>query len=359
MDDPLDPVGVVVLDHDQAGVAGGDAAPQRRLDRLGGVDRDHRRDRRHHLARLLLVQVEDAAEHPRLAGVERAAQPRAVDDLLQVLGGVVLFDVGRVDAEEADDRVRDRAQAHGHRGRDATRNQLSGRETRRAVRSALAIASIFGTCSPMLMWIAVTRAKAIASESADGGPVREAAEDRLEQLRQRGLAEEADADRGHRDPDLAGGERLVDLVELLDDGLGAALAFLGELFDLAAAAAHQRELGRDEEAVDRDQQQQQDEQQDAHRLFGPVLRGRSSSAIRRTEYSFAPAGTRASAILGAMRIASLVPSATEMLFALGLGDSVVAVTHECDYPPEARSTPPPDAHRPARRASPPARSTPR
>ena len=40
-----------------------------------------------------------------------------------------------------------------------------------------------------------------------------------------------------------------------------------------------------------------------------------------------------------MRIASLVPSATEMLFALGLGESVVAVTHECDYPPEARSIP--------------------
>ena len=36
-----------------------------------------------------------------------------------------------------------------------------------------------------------------------------------------------------------------------------------------------------------------------------------------------------------MRIASLVPSSTEMLYALGLGDSVVAVTHECDYPPEA------------------------
>jgi iron complex transport system substrate-binding protein len=40
-----------------------------------------------------------------------------------------------------------------------------------------------------------------------------------------------------------------------------------------------------------------------------------------------------------MRIASLVPSATEMLFALGLGDSVVAVTHECDYPDEARLLP--------------------
>jgi iron complex transport system substrate-binding protein len=36
-----------------------------------------------------------------------------------------------------------------------------------------------------------------------------------------------------------------------------------------------------------------------------------------------------------VRIASLVPSATEMLFALGLGDQVIAVTHECDYPPEA------------------------
>ena len=40
-----------------------------------------------------------------------------------------------------------------------------------------------------------------------------------------------------------------------------------------------------------------------------------------------------------MRIASLVPSATEMLFALGLGDSVVAVTHECDHPPRAASLP--------------------
>jgi iron complex transport system substrate-binding protein len=40
-----------------------------------------------------------------------------------------------------------------------------------------------------------------------------------------------------------------------------------------------------------------------------------------------------------MRIASLVPSATEMLYALGLGDSVAAVTHECDYPPAAGELP--------------------
>jgi iron complex transport system substrate-binding protein len=40
-----------------------------------------------------------------------------------------------------------------------------------------------------------------------------------------------------------------------------------------------------------------------------------------------------------MRIVSLVPSATEILFALGLGPDVVAVTHECDHPPEARELP--------------------
>jgi iron complex transport system substrate-binding protein len=41
-----------------------------------------------------------------------------------------------------------------------------------------------------------------------------------------------------------------------------------------------------------------------------------------------------------MRIVSLVPHATELLFALGLGDQVVGVTHECDYPPEAMDLPP-------------------
>src|SRR5580700_9575786 len=40
-----------------------------------------------------------------------------------------------------------------------------------------------------------------------------------------------------------------------------------------------------------------------------------------------------------MRIVSLVPSATEPLFALGLGPDVIAVTHECDYPPAVRELP--------------------
>lgn len=39
------------------------------------------------------------------------------------------------------------------------------------------------------------------------------------------------------------------------------------------------------------------------------------------------------------RIVSLVPSVTEILFALGLGDRVAGVTDFCDYPPEARRKP--------------------
>ena len=38
-----------------------------------------------------------------------------------------------------------------------------------------------------------------------------------------------------------------------------------------------------------------------------------------------------------MRIVSLLPSATEILFAVGAGDEVVGVTFECDHPAEARS----------------------
>jgi len=40
-----------------------------------------------------------------------------------------------------------------------------------------------------------------------------------------------------------------------------------------------------------------------------------------------------------LRIYSFIPSATETLYALGLGDQVCGVTHECDYPPEARGKP--------------------
>ena len=40
-----------------------------------------------------------------------------------------------------------------------------------------------------------------------------------------------------------------------------------------------------------------------------------------------------------MRICSFLPSATEIVYALGLGEHLYGVSHECDYPPEARKLP--------------------
>lgn len=39
------------------------------------------------------------------------------------------------------------------------------------------------------------------------------------------------------------------------------------------------------------------------------------------------------------RIVSLIPSATEILASLGLGDAIVGKSHECDYPPEVQNLP--------------------
>lgn len=40
-----------------------------------------------------------------------------------------------------------------------------------------------------------------------------------------------------------------------------------------------------------------------------------------------------------MRICSLLPSATEIAYAIGLGDSIFGVSHECDFPPDAATKP--------------------
>ncbi|MDC8453621.1 MAG: cobalamin-binding protein, partial [Candidatus Nitrosotalea sp.] len=40
-----------------------------------------------------------------------------------------------------------------------------------------------------------------------------------------------------------------------------------------------------------------------------------------------------------IRIVSFLPSATEILYELGVGDQVLAVTHECNFPAEAKTKP--------------------
>jgi len=51
------------------------------------------------------------------------------------------------------------------------------------------------------------------------------------------------------------------------------------------------------------------------------------------------AAVAATASKGGMRIASFLPAATEMIYALGLGDFLAGRTHECDSPEEAKSKP--------------------
>src|SRR3954468_23293793 len=69
-------------------------------------------------------------------------------------------------------------------------------------------------------------------------------------------------------------------------------------------------------------------------IASPSRRHSGTSSSRRSISSSLRSG-----MVVSVRIASLVPSATEMLFALGLGDDVVAVTHECDYPDAALELP--------------------
>ena len=95
-----------ILDNDQPRVAGGDGSTQRVSDRLGDVDGHDRRNRRHHLARLLLVQVEDAGQHLGLADVELTASLRLGDEPLELLGRAVRgLGVG-IDAEPAQHPLR-------------------------------------------------------------------------------------------------------------------------------------------------------------------------------------------------------------------------------------------------------------
>jgi len=81
-------------------------------------------------------------------------------------------------------------------------------------------------------------------------------EQRLEQRRDRGLAEKADAEGGHRDPELAGSQIAVDLIELAEHRVGTPGALGCQRLDPPAAGSDQSELSGDEEAVEQHEGQQ-------------------------------------------------------------------------------------------------------
>ena len=105
----------------------------------------------------------------------------------------------------------------------------------------------------------------------------------------RRLAERADADRGHRDPDLAGGDVVADLVELVQRQRRAAGALLGQRLEPLTPRADERVLRDHEERVDEDQQPVRTmnsaftdgDRAVPARAGALLLRGRSSSSLQR------------------------------------------------------------------------------
>ena len=197
--------------------------------------------------------------------------------------------------------------------------------------SARAIASIFGACSPRITCRKVTIVKAIAIEIADRDRVRRGCR------RAARAAPPAPARRGSRCPSEASVIPTWQVATYSSTwsicssaSRGAGFALVAQLLEPAAARAHDRELGRDEEAVDRDQQQQEDEQEDAHRLCGPVLRAGTSSAIRRTQYSWPPpqASFDRCDIGRMMRVATLSEMLEEVV-RLGEATGMEDHAHEC------------------------------
>ena len=84
--------------------------------------------------------------------------------------------------------------------------------------------------------------------------LRPSPERRLQQRRDRRLADPAEAERGHGDAELAGREIGLELVEHAQRQAGGAAALLGQALDADAAHLDHSELGGDEEGVRRQQQ---------------------------------------------------------------------------------------------------------
>jgi len=209
----------------------------------------HRGYRRHHLARLLLVQVEDARQHSRLARVELTAARAARYQELQVLGGGGLVEIGpRVHPDHPQQRVRGGVQQPDHRVEgDSEPVQSACHPARRGLRVDDRV-----DLRHLLADGDVQRRRDEVGED-QGDHHRHAVADRvaeriLQQAGDRRLAQEADAQRGHRDAELAGRQVLVDAIDLAQHQGGTAHAVVAHLLEPALAGAHEGELRGHEES---------------------------------------------------------------------------------------------------------------
>ena len=225
---------------------------------------DDRGDRRHDLAGLLLVQVEDASQHPGLAGVEVPAGVGLGDQALELVRGAAAGLLAHVDPQHPQQARGDRGDRVDHRP-EQDREPLQ--RARDAARDALRAVDRV-ELGDHLAEDQLHRGHDHVGEhhrDRDDDVVRErAAEGSFQRARERRRAERADRDRGHRDADLHGRDVLVDVLELAQRQRGAAGAFLGMQLQARAPRAHERVLRDHEERVDGDQQGRQDQLQPGH-----------------------------------------------------------------------------------------------
>ena len=86
----------------------------------------------------------------------------------------------------------------------------------------------------------------------------------LEQMLDARLAQRTDPDRGHRDPDLAGGDVVPNLVELGERQPSASGALVSQRLEPFASRAHQCILGDDEERIHQDEYPGEEDEQRVH-----------------------------------------------------------------------------------------------
>ncbi len=283
MDEPAHAVAVLSFGDHQPGVARGDAQLQRGLHVLGDVDRDDRRAGGHHLAGLLLVQMEHAPQHPRLARVELPAGVGLGDQALELVGGARAGLLAHVDPEHPQNPGRDGCDPEDDRVKqDPEPLQRAGDPASEALRAVDRVE--LGHHLPRDQLHGGDHHERQHHRDRHRHPVRQApAEGALERARERRRPQGANPDRGHRDPDLDGGYVVVDALQLSERQRGPPQAFVAHHLQARPARAHECVLGDHEERVDGDQQGREDQLQPGHArpcgAWDLLLRGGSSSFI--------------------------------------------------------------------------------
>ena len=244
----------------------------RHLDR----DADHLGPRHHHVRGLLVGEVEHLVEHLALVLLDLAVRRRHLEQHLQLGLRVRLplrqrgIDADRAlrriarSLQEPDQRLEDEEEG-AHRNRDAERDPLGVAE-REALRHELTDDDVH------------ERDDQEREQDRD-----ERAEVHAEQVRQHLLADRADRERCERDAELHRGDEMRRVAGDLHHRAGGAAPLVDELLQPRAAHGDERVLGRDEEAVQQDQNgdgEKLEENRHAPVSGAAVLEGSSSTTAR-------------------------------------------------------------------------------